>query len=41
MSSGVRYTRERLTEAAARCADLDEVIAFFGTRPTAGSVATS
>ncbi|MEV5382037.1 HNH endonuclease [Streptomyces sp. NPDC052721] len=33
MSSGVRYTRERLAEAAERCASLDEVIAFFGTRP--------
>ncbi|MFE3858586.1 HNH endonuclease [Streptomyces griseorubiginosus] len=33
MSSGVRYTRERLVEAAARCSDIDEVIAFFGTRP--------
>ncbi|MGW3412180.1 HNH endonuclease [Streptomyces sp. NPDC000888] len=33
MSSGVQYTRERLVEAAARCSDLDEVIAFFDTRP--------
>ncbi|MYU03175.1 HNH endonuclease [Streptomyces sp. SID8366] len=33
MSGGVRYTRERLAEAAAQCASLDEVIAFFGTRP--------
>ncbi|PAZ10864.1 endonuclease [Streptomyces sp. SA15] len=33
MSSGVQYTRERLTEAAAQCADIDEVIAFFGTQP--------
>ncbi|WP_405736461.1 HNH endonuclease [Streptomyces sp. NBC_00028] len=33
MSSGVQYTRERLTEAAADCSDIDEVIAFFGTRP--------
>ncbi|MET7682813.1 HNH endonuclease signature motif containing protein [Streptomyces sp. NPDC005423] len=31
--SGVQYTRERLAEAAKQCADLDEVIAFFGTRP--------
>ncbi|PWG10007.1 endonuclease [Streptomyces sp. V2] len=31
--SGVRYTRERLLEAAARCSDIDEVIAFFGTKP--------
>lgn len=33
MTNGVQYTRERLVEAAARCSDLDEVIAFFGTRP--------
>ncbi|MEU0968624.1 HNH endonuclease [Streptomyces sp. NPDC005917] len=33
MSSGVRYTREQLAEAATRCSDIDEVIAFFGTRP--------
>jgi hypothetical protein len=33
MSIGVQYARERLTEAAKRCASLDEVIAFFGTRP--------
>ncbi|MFJ9613248.1 HNH endonuclease [Streptomyces noursei] len=33
MSRGVRYTRERLAEAAAKCSDIDEVIAFFGTRP--------
>jgi hypothetical protein len=33
MTSGVRYTRERLAQAAARCSDLDEVIALFGTRP--------
>ncbi|WP_427922194.1 HNH endonuclease [Streptomyces sp. cg40] len=33
MSTGAQYTRERLTEAAARCSDIDEVIAFFGTRP--------
>ncbi|MEU5597270.1 HNH endonuclease [Streptomyces sp. NPDC020298] len=31
--SGVQYTRERLTEAAQRCSDMDEVIAFFGVRP--------
>ncbi|MFJ6663383.1 HNH endonuclease [Streptomyces sp. NPDC091383] len=35
MSGGVRYTRERLAEAAAQCASLDEVIAFLGTRPYA------
>ncbi|MDT9689268.1 HNH endonuclease signature motif containing protein [Streptomyces sp. P9(2023)] len=33
MSEGVRYTRERLIEAAAKCSDIEEVIAFFGTRP--------
>ncbi|MEU6355254.1 HNH endonuclease signature motif containing protein [Streptomyces sp. NPDC047072] len=33
MSSNVQYTRERLVEAAAQCSDIDEVIAFFGTRP--------
>ncbi|MEV6502527.1 HNH endonuclease [Streptomyces prunicolor] len=33
MKNGVQYTRERLAEAAARCSDVDEVIAFFGTRP--------
>lgn len=33
MSSGVQYTRERLAEAAARCSEIEEVIAFFGTQP--------
>ncbi|KUN59934.1 HNH endonuclease [Streptomyces griseorubiginosus] len=33
MSSGVQYTPERLAEAAVRCSDIDEVIAFFGTEP--------
>ncbi|MFF9200842.1 HNH endonuclease [Streptomyces sp. NPDC014986] len=33
MSSGVRYTRDRLAEAAAQCSSLDEVITFFGTQP--------
>ncbi|MFJ3336684.1 HNH endonuclease [Streptomyces sp. NPDC086766] len=33
MSSGVKYTRERLIEAAARCSDVDEVIALFDTQP--------
>ncbi|MBC2904944.1 HNH endonuclease signature motif containing protein [Streptomyces cupreus] len=33
MSIGVQYTRERLAEAASQCSDIDEVIAFFGTRP--------
>ncbi|AJE40878.1 HNH endonuclease signature motif containing protein [Streptomyces nodosus] len=35
MTSGVPYTRERLAEAAAQCSDMDEVIAFLGTRPYA------
>ncbi|WP_010474432.1 HNH endonuclease [Streptomyces sudanensis] len=33
MSGDVRYTRERLAQAAEQCSDLDEVIAFFGTQP--------
>ncbi|RKN62956.1 HNH endonuclease [Streptomyces klenkii] len=33
MSSGTQYTRERLAEAARTCTDINEVIAFFGTRP--------
>ncbi|MEV6316633.1 HNH endonuclease [Streptomyces sp. NPDC051776] len=33
MSLPARYTRDRLVEAAAVCRDIDEVIAFFGTRP--------
>jgi hypothetical protein len=33
MSSSVQYTRERLAEAAAKCSGIEEVIAFFGTRP--------
>lgn len=33
MSSGVRYTRDQLAEAAAQCSNLDEVITFFGTQP--------
>ncbi|WP_121709822.1 HNH endonuclease signature motif containing protein [Streptomyces sp. E5N91] len=33
MSNGVRYTRDRLTEAAAQCSSIDEVITFFGTQP--------
>lgn len=33
MTVGTRYTRERLAEAAARCSDIDEVIAYFGTQP--------
>ncbi|WP_409471858.1 HNH endonuclease [Streptomyces sp. HC307] len=35
MSSGVQYTREQLTQAATQCSSLEEVIAFFGTRPYA------
>ncbi|MGW4883198.1 hypothetical protein [Streptomyces murinus] len=31
----MRYTRERLAEAAEQCASLDEVIALLGTRPYA------
>ncbi|MGW6459485.1 HNH endonuclease [Streptomyces sp. NPDC055078] len=33
MDSVPRYTRERLTLAAQKCKDIDEVIAFFGTLP--------
>ncbi|MEU0299508.1 HNH endonuclease signature motif containing protein [Streptomyces sp. NPDC006175] len=33
MSQRMQYTRERLLEAAEHCSDIDEVIAFFGTRP--------
>ncbi|MFD8801765.1 HNH endonuclease signature motif containing protein [Streptomyces atroolivaceus] len=33
MSTGNCYTRERLAEAASRCADIQEVINFLGTRP--------
>lgn len=33
MSTGNRYTREVLAEAAARCGDIDEVIAHLGTKP--------
>ncbi|MFJ7955371.1 HNH endonuclease [Streptomyces sp. NPDC096319] len=33
MTSGGRYTRERLTEAAARCSDIDEVVTFLGIAP--------
>ncbi|WCN01554.1 HNH endonuclease signature motif containing protein [Streptomyces sp. M92] len=33
MTMGTQYTRERLAEAAARCSNIDEVIAFFGTQP--------
>ncbi|MGW6920711.1 HNH endonuclease signature motif containing protein [Streptomyces sp. NPDC054950] len=35
MTSGTRYSRERLAEASARCSNLEEVIAFFGTQPYA------
>lgn len=33
MSPRSGYTRERLAEAARQCADIEEVIAFLGTRP--------
>ncbi|MEU0739925.1 HNH endonuclease signature motif containing protein [Streptomyces sp. NPDC006134] len=33
MTKGTRYVRERMVEAAEKCADIDEVIAFFGARP--------
>ncbi|MFD7407313.1 HNH endonuclease signature motif containing protein [Streptomyces sp. NPDC059866] len=33
MGTSVQYTRERLAEAAEKCSGIDEVIAFFGTRP--------
>ncbi|MEW1695540.1 HNH endonuclease [Streptomyces sp. NPDC091278] len=33
MREGIRYTRERLTEAASRCASVEEVMDFFGVQP--------
>ncbi|MGP3735595.1 HNH endonuclease signature motif containing protein [Streptomyces sp. GDS52] len=33
MTSSMRYTSGRLAEAAERCTDIDEVIAFLGARP--------
>ncbi|MEU6169303.1 HNH endonuclease signature motif containing protein [Streptomyces tanashiensis] len=33
MTSGMRYTRERLAEAAARCSDIDDVVAYLGSEP--------
>lgn len=33
MTLGVRYTRERLAEAAERCSDINEVIAHLGAEP--------
>ncbi|MDI3421301.1 HNH endonuclease signature motif containing protein [Streptomyces luteolus] len=33
MSDRIQYTRELLAQAAAQCSNIDEVIAFFGTRP--------
>lgn len=33
MNVGNGYTRELLTEAAERCGDIDEVIAYLGTKP--------
>ncbi|WP_405509180.1 HNH endonuclease [Streptomyces cyaneofuscatus] len=35
MTQRQRYTRERLVEAAECCSDIDEVVAFLGTRPYA------
>lgn len=36
MTAVTEYTRERLAEAAAQCSDIDEVMAYFGTRPYRG-----
>ncbi|GHA70736.1 HNH endonuclease [Streptomyces termitum] len=36
MREAVRYTRERLAEAASRCADVTEVMVFFGVEPHDG-----
>ncbi|MFF3684962.1 HNH endonuclease [Streptomyces sp. NPDC002187] len=33
MSEGVRYTRERMLQAAEQCKDIEEVVTLFGTRP--------
>ncbi|MFJ6421724.1 HNH endonuclease signature motif containing protein [Streptomyces hydrogenans] len=33
MREAVRYTRERLAEAASQCADIHEVMDFFGAQP--------
>ncbi|GAA3062036.1 hypothetical protein GCM10017562_29140 [Streptomyces roseofulvus] len=33
MREAVRYTRERLAEAASQCADIAEVMDFFGVQP--------
>ncbi|MFF2778249.1 HNH endonuclease signature motif containing protein [Streptomyces sp. NPDC058052] len=33
MREGIRYTRERLTEAASQCPDISEVMEFFGVQP--------
>ncbi|GGY96786.1 HNH endonuclease [Streptomyces nitrosporeus] len=33
MTAASRYTRERLAEAAMRCADIQEVVTFLGVRP--------
>ncbi|WP_405853776.1 HNH endonuclease [Streptomyces sp. NBC_00090] len=35
MTNGIRYTRERLAEAAARCSDIDEAVGFLGSEPYA------
>ncbi|MFC7920724.1 HNH endonuclease [Streptomyces cinereoruber] len=33
MRAGIRYTRERLAEAASRCASVEKVMDFFGVEP--------
>ncbi|MFE5729450.1 HNH endonuclease [Streptomyces sp. NPDC056528] len=33
MRAGIRYTRERLAEAASRCTSVEEVMDFFGVEP--------
>ncbi|WP_432128718.1 HNH endonuclease [Streptomyces sp. bgisy082] len=35
MRAGIRYTRERLAEAASRCVSVEEVMDFFGMEPCA------
>ncbi|MEV6201983.1 HNH endonuclease [Streptomyces sp. NPDC051771] len=34
MTERVRYTRERLTDAASQCADIGDVMRFFGMQPS-------
>lgn len=41
MRAGIRYTRERLAEAASRCASVEEVMDFFEVEPYGKRVATS